>query len=320
MILQDGKRGITVNASRRDFVKAGSASLLCGSALLSSPLLHAASSLNVPLGLQLYSVRDQLPKDFDGTLKQLGALGFHEVESAGYFNHSAADAKAAIAAAGLNLVSAHYPMPMLRTKLDEIISFSKAVGNGAVVCSSPALKDPAKLKSMTPEQRHHAFTLEDWQWNAENLNSIGEKVHAAGLNFAYHNHYTEFHTTDGKVPYDELMRLTDPAKVTMEMDCGWVVIGGGQPVEFLRKYAKRITMLHVKDFKPIKITPGVGADSEPAPIELGKGGIIDYKPIFAEAAKGGNIKHVFVEQEAFTVPPMDSLKIDADYMHKLGIS
>jgi sugar phosphate isomerase/epimerase len=307
-----------VNASRRDFVKAGS--LLCGSALMNSSLLHAAGSLKVPLGLQLYSVRDLLPKDYAGTLKQLGGLGFRDVESAGYFKHSAAEAKAAIGAAGLHLVSAHYPMPMLRTQLDEIISYSKQVGNGTIVCSSPALKDPDKLKKMTPEQKHHAFTLEDWQWNAENLNSIGEKVHAAGLNFGYHNHYTEFHTTDGKVPYDELMRLTDPAKVTMEMDCGWVVIGGGKPVEFLRKYANRISMLHVKDFKPIKITPGVGADGEPSPIELGGGGIIDYKPIFAEAAKGGNIKHVFVEQEAFTVPPMESLKKDADYMHALGIA
>ena len=302
--------------SRRDFVK--TASLIGGAALFNSSLLHAAA-LHLPLGLQLYSVRDLLPKDYDGTLKKVGALGFKDVESAGYYNHSPAEVKAGLSAAGLHLVSAHHPMPLLRTKLDEILAYAKELGVPTLVCSSPELKDPSKLKSMTPEQRHHAFTLEDWRWNAEQLNTIADKVHAAGLNFAYHNHYTEFHVTDGVTPYDELMRLTDPAKVTMEMDCGWVVIGGGKPVEFLRKYAKRITMLHVKDFKPIAITPGSGASGEPSPVELGHG-FIDYAPIFAEAAKGGNIKHIFVEQEAFTVPPMDSLKQDADYMHKLGVA
>jgi sugar phosphate isomerase/epimerase len=311
-------RGLAVQPTRRDFLKGGAASVAAGSALFHSALLHAAT-LHLPLGLQLYSVRDLLPKDYDGTLKQLGGLGFKDAESAGYFGRTPEQAKASIGAAGLNLVSAHYPMTSLRTKLDDAISFSKAVGVRTIICSSPELKDPLRLKTMTPEQRHHAFGLEDWHWNAEQLNTIGEKVHGAGLNFGYHNHYTEFHITDGKLPYDELARLTDPAKVTMEMDCGWVVIGGGNPVEMLRKHGKRITMLHVKDFKPIQITPGVGAEGEPSPIELGHGGIIDYRPIFDEAAKAGNIKHIFVEQEAFTVPPMESLKMDADYMHKLGI-
>ena len=304
--------------TRRDFLKGGAASVAAGSALFHSALLHAAT-LHLPLGLQFYSVRDLLPKDYDGTLKQLGGLGFKDVESAGYFNHTPEQVKAGIGAAGLNLVSAHYPMPSLRTKLDDAISFSKAVGVRTIICSSPELKDPSRLKTMTPEQRHHAFALEDWHWNAEQLNTIGEKVHAAGLNFGYHNHYTEFHITDGKLPYDELVRLTDPAKVTMEMDCGWVVIGGGKPVEMLRKHGKRITMLHVKDFKPIQIAPGVGAEGEPSPVELGTG-FIDYRPIFDEAAKSANIHHIFVEQEGFTVPPMDSLKMDADYMRKLGVA
>lgn len=303
-----------MHTSRRDFIKAGAVSAAAGSALFNSALAHAAA-LHLPLGLQLYSVRDLLPKDYNGTLKQVGELGYRDVESAGYFNHSAADVKAAISAAGLHLVSAHYPMPMLRTKLDDIISFSKDLGVATIVCSSPELKDPSKLKSMTPEQRHHAFAIEDWHWNAEQLNSIADKVHAGGVNFGYHNHYTEFRVTDGVVPYDELMRLTDPTKVTMEMDCGWVFVGGGDPVSYLRKYAGRITKLHVKDFKPFDRATG----EEPKPIELGRG-TIDYKPIFAEAGRSGHIQHIFVEQEAFTVPPMESLKIDADYMRKLGVA
>jgi sugar phosphate isomerase/epimerase len=119
------------------------------------------------------------------------------------------------------------------------------------------------------------------------------------------------------VPYDELLRLTDPAHVTMEMDCGWVTVGGANPIDYLRKYPTRISMLHVKDFK------GITADSSitnvPTIVELGQGSI-DYRPIFEEAAKAGVVKHCFVEQEGYNVPPMEGLKIDADYMHKLGIS
>jgi hypothetical protein len=91
--------------SRRDFVKAGSAALIYSS--FHSSILYA-QALKVPLGLQLYSVRELLPKDYEGTLKQLGAIGFREVESAGYYNHSADQVKQAMSSAGLHLVSAHY--------------------------------------------------------------------------------------------------------------------------------------------------------------------------------------------------------------------
>jgi len=302
-------------SSRRDFLKAGSASVVYGSALLHAGSL-LAKTLKLPLGLQLYSVRDLLPKDYAGTLKQVGALGYREVESAGYFNHSAAEVKQAMDGAGLKLVSAHYASDVLHSQLDEIIAFQKELGIGHLICSFPGFKDPSRVKNISPGDRIHAFTLEDWRWNAEQFNAIGEKVNAAGMRFGYHNHTMEFHKTDGVVPYDELMRLTDPAKVTMEMDCGWVVFGGGNPVEYLQKYPTRITMLHVKDFK--KIDPGSTGD-RPEIAELGQGKI-DYAPIFRAAANAGHIKHIFVEQEAFDVPPMESLKIDADYMRKLGVA
>lgn len=286
-------------------MKAGVASLVVGSAIPSF-----AQTLHVPLGLQLYSVRDQLPKDYAGTLKQIGGLGFKEVESAGYFDHSAAEVKQAMSAAGLHLVSAHYSMDDLHSQLDQAISFSKEVGVSYIICSFPGHKHPV------PEKDDDVFTLEDWRWNAEQFNAIGVKVKAAGMQFGYHNHTMEFHVIEGVVPYMELMRLTDPAHVTMEMDCGWVTVAGANPIEYLRKYPKRITMLHVKDFKNITATSSIS--NEPTIVELGQG-TIDYRPILAEAAKSGVVKHCFVEQEGYNVPPMEGLKIDADYMHKLGI-
>jgi sugar phosphate isomerase/epimerase len=288
--------------SRREFIKAASAAAVCGSAFQSF-----AQTLHVPLGLQLYSVREQLPKDYAGTLKQLGALGYKEVESAGYYDHSAAEVKQAMSAAGLHLVSAHYSMDELRTQLDQAISFNKELGVSYLICSFPGHKTPAKGDK---------FSLEDWRWNAEQFNAIGAKVSATGMKFGYHNHTMEFQPEGGVIPYVELMKLTDPAHVTFEMDCGWVTVAGANPVEYLRKYPKRISMLHVKDFKDIK--PGSSIDNEPTIVELGQGSV-DYRPVLAEAGKAGVVKHCFVEQEGYNVPWAEGLKIDAEYMRKLGI-
>src|ERR1700739_1461115 len=145
--------------SRRDFLKAGSASLIYAS--MYSRL--DAQTLKVPLGLQLYSVRDLLPKDYEGTLKQLGAIGFREVESAGYYNHTSAQVKQAMSDAGLHLVSAHYGSDDLHQKLDEIIAFNKGLGVSYLICSFPGFKDPSRVKGLTSKQRSTAFTLEDWR-------------------------------------------------------------------------------------------------------------------------------------------------------------
>src|ERR1700743_1951309 len=174
--------------SRRDFVQTGSAALIYNSTVGRL----AAQTLKVPLGLQLYSGRDLLPKDYEGTLKQLGAIGFGEVESPGYYNHAAAQVKQAMSSAGLHLVSAHYNSDDLHQKLEEIIAFSKQLGVSYIICSFPGFKDPSRVKSLTPKERSGSFTLEDWRWNAEQFNAIGAKVSASGLTFGYHNHTMEF--------------------------------------------------------------------------------------------------------------------------------
>ena len=136
-----------------------------------------------------------------------------------------------------------------------------------------------------------------------------------GMKMLIHNHTEEFRVKQGVVVYDELLRLTDPAKVTMEMDCGWVVVGGKDPADYLTRYPTRISMLHVKDFK---LQAAQASESgAPPSAELGRGSI-DYRRIF-QAAKKGNIQHAFVEQEEFDIPPMDALKIDADYMKALAV-
>lgn len=299
--------------SRRTFLKTASVSA-AGAALWKGAPRLMANPLGLPVGLQLYSVRDLLPKDYEGTLRQLGAIGYREVEAAGFFGHSPSEVKQAMGRAGLNCVSAHYPLKDLLPKVDETIQFGKDLGLKYIVCASPWLKDPSSVKEPGSRAARDAMTLDDWRWNAEQFNRIGERVNAAGIRFAYHNHTAEFRAEKGVVFYDELLRATDPAKVTFEMDCGWVVVGGKNPADYLARYPTRFSMLHVKDFKMSGWTPGSEA---PPSTEMGRG-TIDYHPIF-EAAKKSHIAHAFVEQEEFDMPAMEALKIDADYMRAFTI-
>lgn len=295
--------------TRRAFARSASASLLCGSTFLRNSLLFA-SPFSLPIGLQLYSVRDLLAKDYGGTLKQLSAIGYKEVEAAGYFGHTSDQVKHAMQSSGLRCVSAHYSYTDLDKNFESTLEFNKALGVDYIICSFPGFKDPSRLRD-----KSFPFTLDDYRWNAAQFNRLGEKAKAAGFRFGYHNHTMEFHVQDGVVPFDELLRLTDPSLVTIEMDCGWVVVGGADPVDYLHRYPSRISMLHIKDFKHSDKSSSV---VEPPPAaELGQG-IVDYRPIF-EAAKKASITHCFVEQEGYDMPVMDALRIDADYMRKLRV-
>jgi sugar phosphate isomerase/epimerase len=298
--------------SRRNFLKTASASVAFAAACTDAPWLMA-NPLGLPLGLQLYSVRDLLPRDYEGTLRQLSAMGYREVEAAGFFGRSASDIKQAMEQAGLHCVSAHYSYADLAPHMDETIQFGKALGLEYIICSSPGFRHGSPAKSADAKAAREAMTLQDWRWNAEQFNRLGERVNAAGIKFGYHNHTAEFRAVNGVVIYDEMLRLTDPAKVTMEMDCGWVIVGGKNPVDYLKRYPTRISMLHVKDFK---LSGAPGSDTDPPPsAELGRGSI-DYRPIFV-AAKKANIKHAFIEQEQYDMPPMEALKVDAEYMKEL---
>ena len=293
--------------NRRQFMKQGSSALGAGAAALHTQQAWAQLR-DFPLGLQLYSVREFLPKDYPGTLKQIAALGYTEVESAGYNGHSAEEVKAAITAAGLHLVSAHHSANDLNKDFDNLLAFNKAVGVKYLICSFPAIKDPSRLQAADHKNLIASFTMEDFRWNADRFNEWGKKAKAAGLQFGYHNHTMEFAPKDGLVPFEEMIRLTDPSLVTFEMDCGWVVVGGGDPVKYLHNYPQRISMLHVKDFRPF--TKG----EQPVPTELGRGIMANKLPAILAAAKSADVHHCFVEQEGYDMPWVESLRTDAAYM------
>ena len=306
--------------SRRDFLRTA----VAGTAALAvlSDWRGIANPLGLPIGLQLYTVREQLQKDFDGTLKKVAAAGYQEVEMAGFYNRSAGEVKKSLEAAGLSCPSAHYPLVELMTGLDAKIGYAKNLGLHYMICAFPWVADPSRFKGAGSSPLAQAMalanglTLDDWKWNAEQFNKIGEQTRKAGIQFGYHNHDLEFKEFNGVMAYDEILGHTDPELVTLELDCGWMKVAGHDPAACLRTYPTRYSMLHVKDERNLSqpTTSLLGASAT----ELGRGKI-DYRPIF-EAAKGAHIAHYFVEQEAFPdVPPFEAIKIDCDYLRNLHV-
>jgi len=298
--------------SRREFVRL--AAVAAGSAAAPSILLEprplaAAASAGLgrvaahtpvkPVGLQLYSVRNLLAKDFDGTLAQVHAAGYSVVEAAGFYDRAAAEFRKSVDAAGLRCVSAHYTLALLESQLDPLLTYAHALGLEYVVCSSSdgMHRDPAAKGERT---------LDDWHWIAGEFNRIGGIVKAAGMTFGVHNHTPEFAVAGGVLVYDELLKHTDPGLVVFEMDCGWVYAAGHDPVDYLSKSPDRFPLLHVKDM----VRAAGGKLQMPV---LGKGSI-DYGPIL-RAATG--LKYSFVEQEEYDIDPIQELREDADYLRRV---
>jgi sugar phosphate isomerase/epimerase len=283
--------------SRRTFLKTTGAAAATIAAARTLP----AASLQLPIGLQLYSVRNVLPKDFDGTLKQLYAAGYRDVEAAGYYDKTAADFRHAMDQAGLRCISTHLTLSTLRTKLDDAIAYAHALGLEYIVCSSSGgVHRDAAVKGEP--------TLDDWRYIADEFNRIGGAIKSAGITFGVHNHTPEFAVIDGVTVYDELLRLTDPKLVIFEMDCGWVTASGHNPVDYLSKTPERFPLMHVKDMAR-------QTDGKFHSVVMGQG-VADYHRIL-HAATG--LKHYFIEQEEFVGDPMAELREDAAYLRKLDV-
>jgi sugar phosphate isomerase/epimerase len=289
--------------SRRRFIATGSAGAIAAAAAL-RPGAVWASTTGLPIGIQLYTVRTLLEKDTPGTLKQLHALGYREVETAGLAKHPVKEFRSMLNDAGLVCPSSH--LQMSGSTLDAQFSEAHALGAHYVVTSGFGTETAAA-------------PLDRFKRGAEYLNGLGKKAHAAGLQYAYHNHNFEFvKMPDGSPGYDVLLKETDPALVKFEIDCGWMVIAGSKPVEYFHRFPGRFRMLHIKDFKPVS-EPLTRSKGQPEPVGADLGtGFIDYRPIFA-ATKATGIEHIFMEQEdPFPVSPIDSAKNDYAYLQKFS--
>ena len=306
--------------SRREFLIQSGAALTAAAALAGNPFRLDANPLGLPIGLQLYTVKDELAKDYDGTLAQVAAVGYKEVELAGFFGKKPAEIKASLDKAGLHCGSIHIPAS---DQLAEAIDYAKVIGAKYVI-SSVLLPKRLTEAGTKPDwdamiTKLKAVTLDDYKSIAEQCNQMGAQAKQAGLQFGYHNHNIEFKPFPGGIGYDELLRSTDPQLVKLELDCGWISAAGFNPATYLTKYPDRYRMLHIKDFKlTSKPSFGMWAPESPEPTELGRGNV-NYEPIFSAAQKAGHIEWYYVEQEPpyKDMPAMEAIKVDYEYLHKL---
>ena len=262
-----------------------------------------------------------------GTLKKVAAIGYREVETSPLSKTPPAELRKMLNDVGLKNPSGHYILPDLLSSLDEKIELAKQFGQEYMITTIPWVADPSRFKTDPAAGQMGLFlavikglTLEDWKWNAEQFNKIGEKTSKAGIHFGYHNHNFEFKSYGGVTGYDELIRLTDPNFVKLELDCGWMTVAGKDPVSYLTKYPDRYRLLHIKDFRS-GFTPSTSlaenAPGDPVPTELGRGAI-HYQKIFA-AARKGHIRSFFVEQEPpfRDTPALEAIEVDYKYLHNL---
>lgn len=299
--------------SRRTFLAGAATTVALSAVPFGSFGMARATPLGIPAGVQLWTVKEELAKDFEGTLKALHAIGYERVESAGWFDRTPEQFRTAVSNAGLECTSSHYSLASLMEDTDAKLAFARDVGAQFCVASSPAPRRPIDSKRPWSHGVAEAMTLADWRANADAMNKIGAKAKALGIRFGYHNHSAEFLRYDGVEAFDELLRLTDPELVSFELDLGWVAAAGMDPVHVLEHHGDRIRLLHVKDIATRERTPHkIVADETTVPI--GKG-TIDWPAVFAAAAKAP-IHSYFVEQEApFTQPPLDALKESIAYLN-----
>jgi sugar phosphate isomerase/epimerase len=288
--------------SRREFLIRSSLAIAAASFSRMTP----ANPLNKPIGIQLYTVNDAMETDPAGTLKKLREIGYSEVETAGFGKLSAKQFRKLIDDAGLVCPSAHLAFDP--ENLNRAFDDAHALGATYVV-SSMLPNDVAGPNAKGP------MTLEQTQRTIERANRIGEGARKAGLQYAYHNHAIEFvDVGNGVLAYDLLLEKTDPSLVKFEIDCGWMVFAGKNPVDYFKKHSQRIALIHVKDFEK----RGAG-ETEMRGAELGTG-VVDYAPIFTAAGPAG-LQHYFVEQEGpfSRMSRMDAARVDHAYLRALKV-
>jgi sugar phosphate isomerase/epimerase len=310
------------NTSRRSFLQRAAAV-----PATFAPLTLKAKSIQATIGLQLYTVGKEMDADPFWTLKRVAAVGYKNVELSPLAKVPLADLKKGLDDVGLKNSAGHYLLPDLMTKLNKNVDAAKQLGQQYMVITVPWIPDPARI-NVDPAKDQMGFflaliqslTLEDWKWNAEQFNRVGEQVKKAGLQLGYHNHNFEFRSYGSTTGYDEFIRLTDPNLVKLELDCGWMTVAGHDPIAYLSKYPSRYRMLHIKDFrkgfKPTTMLESRGPNA-PVPTELGRG-TINYPKVLAAASKG-QIDALFVEQEPpfKEMPALEAIKVDYEYLNKI---
>ena len=289
--------------NRRKFIKT-SGSITSGLMLANMSGLSLLDACNKPgkigdFGIQLYTLRDDMPKDPKGVLKQIAGFGYKQIESyegpnGMFWGMSNTDFKKYMDDLGMKIVASHADINKdFEKKADE----AAAIGLKYLIC--PWL-GPQK-------------SMDDYKKAADNFNKKGEICKSNGIRFAYHNHDYSFKPIDGQLPQDVMMNNTDASLVDFELDMYWVATAGEDIEAWLKKYKNRFRLCHVKDRSK---TPGTNNSQNS--VDLGTGSI--NWPSVLKTAKENGMKHFIVEQEYYAgTTPLKAVEVNAGYMKSLKI-
>ncbi len=287
--------------SRRTFLK--QAGLAAAGALLIPSFACSAATEKRNIGLQLYTLRNQIGKDVKGIIEKIAAAGYKEVETygysqaGGYWGMDPVSFKSLLKENGLTSPSGHFGIDDFITTgnkelLKPLIAGAAAVDNHYFTVAY--LGEPIRKK------------LDDYKKITARLNEAAELVSQSGLKLAYHNHDFEFKKFEGDATgYEIMLNGTDKDQIRFEMDLYWVVRSGNDPVALFNKYPGRFVMWHVKDMD--KANHAINT-------EVGSG-TIDFKNIYKHAKQAG-LEHLIVEQENFSKDPFVSIKQSFDYVDR----
>ncbi len=276
--------------TRRHFIKSLGALTI---ASIVSPIASARAKVK-NIGIQLYTVRNEMLTDARGTLKQLAEMGIKQIESAGsakgyYYGLSGKEMSQVCRDHGMTLRSGHVNMD---NKWQQTINEAAETGQEYLICSSL----PGRGQ-----------TIDNYKRVSDIFNKAGEECQKLKLKFGYHNHDYEFEQQNGQVLYDVLMDNTDPKLVHMELDLGWVIASGRDPFDYFERYSGRFPLWHLKDMDLQKKHS----------TELGKGSL-DIVKILKHQKQSG-LRYFFVEQEEYANNPIDSMKQNMQFIGKLRI-
>jgi sugar phosphate isomerase/epimerase len=278
--------------TRRDFFRETGAFSI-GSMLLSSCNSSGAGAKKVSnTGVQLYTFRKEMLADAIGTLKLISALGIKQIESAvsdkgNYYGLKPKDIRQACSDLGMTLRSGHVHID---DKWQQTLSDAVDAGQEYLICSTM----PARGQ-----------TVDNYKLVSETFNKAGEDCKKVNIKFGYHNHDYEFEQENGQTLYDILLMNTDPALVHMELDLGWVMVGGKDPLDYFSRYKGRFPLWHLKDMDLAKKHS----------VEFGKGSLPIVK-ILQHSEEAG-MKYFFVEQEEYAVTALESMADNMQYLQKL---
>jgi sugar phosphate isomerase/epimerase len=294
--------------NRRAFLSRGGLGIAAlGGGVLPAGKL-AAYPLGIPVGLQLYTIRQECERNLAAALQQVAAIGYRNVEIGGTENlwgRRPRELRQMLCDHCLVCISTPATVGMMQSGWQKYVDEFSELGALYAVCPGFSGRQEG--------------TLEMVRRMADLLNRAGEQSQKSAVRVAFHCHNDVFRLDQGVVAYDELLRRTDPKYVDMELDCFWVTVAGHDPAAYFLRYPGRFSLLHIKDLKP-----GFPTTTQPLHVsgnpftEVGRG-IIHWRPIFAAARQGG-LRYYMVEQDECDRPPLESIKISYRYLRSLDVA